>query len=128
MAVLERTDCKDMVSVFACNRWEMVKSFPVETVDACDLSWSPDDHAIVVWDNLVNYKVIAYQPDGRHLGDYSAYQDALGVKTVAWSGSGQFLAVGSYDEGMRLINNVRCVASHIITSPPFSKWCQNILF
>ena len=40
------------------------------------------------------------------MGDYSAYQDALGVKAVTWSPSGQFLAVGSYDQAMRLINNV----------------------
>ena len=36
--------------------------------------------------------------DGKCLTCYRAYSDALGVKSVAWSPSGQLLAVGSYDQ------------------------------
>jgi hypothetical protein len=31
-------------------------------------------------------------------GSYSAYEDGLGIKKVQWSSSGQFLAIGSFDE------------------------------
>lgn len=36
--------------------------------------------------------------DGSPATAFSAYQGALGVKSVAWNGSGELLAVGSYDE------------------------------
>ena len=36
--------------------------------------------------------------DGRCLSRYSAYEFALGIKSVCWSPSSQFLAVGSFDE------------------------------
>jgi WD40 repeat protein len=106
MAVLERSDCKDRVGVFACKTWTMVGSFPVSTSDAEDLSWSPDGRAICVTDSVVNHRVCVYQPDGRELAVHSAYEHALGVKTVAWSPSAQLLAVGSYDQKVRLLNHL----------------------
>lgn len=44
------------------------------------------------------YKVLLYSLDGRLLSTYSAYEWSLGVKSVSWSPSSQFLAIGSYDE------------------------------
>lgn len=46
----------------------------------------------------VQYKVLLYSLDGRLLSTYSAYEWSLGVKSVTWSPSSQFLAIGSYDE------------------------------
>lgn len=46
----------------------------------------------------MKYKVLIYTLDGRCQSTYSAYEMALGIKTVAWSPTGQFLAIGSYDE------------------------------
>ena len=43
-------------------------------------------------------QVVVYGLDGRVLTSYRAYSDALGIKSVAWSPSGQLLAVGSYDQ------------------------------
>jgi hypothetical protein len=51
---------------------------------------------------------------GTPLGVYSAYANALGIKTVRWAPSGSMLAVGSYDCAVRLLNSVtlREVATH----------------
>lgn len=43
-------------------------------------------------------RVQLFNGDGSPQALYSAYSDALGVKTVAWSAGGELLAVGSYDE------------------------------
>ncbi len=51
------------------------------------------------------YKVLLYSLDGRLLSTYSAYEWSLGVKSVTWSPSSQFLAVGSYDEKVWTIRN-----------------------
>ena len=39
---------------------------------------------------------------GAALLDYQAYEHQLGVKTVSWSRAGDLLAVGSYDNKVRL--------------------------
>ena len=50
---------------------------------------------------LPQYKVLLYSLDGRLLSAYCAYEWSLGVKSVAWSPSSQFLAIGSYDGKVR---------------------------
>ncbi|TKS77392.1 WD repeat-containing protein WRAP73 [Collichthys lucidus] len=77
MALAERRDCKDYVSVFVCDDW-----------------------------HLLRYKVLLYSLDGRLLSTYSAYVWSLGVKSVTWSPSSQFLAIGSYDEKVRILNHI----------------------
>lgn len=47
---------------------------------------------------FLQYKVFIYHPDGRLAKTYSAYDSGLGIKTVRWSPSSQFLAIGSYDQ------------------------------
>lgn len=54
----------------------------------------------------LQYKVLLYSLDGRLLAAYCAYEWSLGIKSVAWSPSSQFLAVGSYDGKVRILNHV----------------------
>lgn len=114
MALAERRDCKDVVSVFDCSTWQLVQHFPVATQDLAGLQWSPDGCALAVWDCVLDYKVLMYSMDGRCLASYSAYEHALGVRTVTWAPSSQFLAIGSYDEKLRVLNHLtwRAVAEH----------------
>jgi WD40 repeat protein len=44
-----------------------------------------------------------YTPDGRCVGRHAVYEDALGVKSVAWDPAGRYLAVGSYDQKVCVI-------------------------
>ncbi|XP_055471068.1 WD repeat-containing protein WRAP73 isoform X2 [Psammomys obesus] len=77
LALAERRDCRDYVSIFVCSDWQ-----------------------------LLRYKVLLYSLDGRLLATYCAYEWSLGIKSVAWSPSSQFLAIGSYDGKVRLLNHV----------------------
>ena len=80
----------------------------VDTSDLADLAWSPDGGAIAVWDSPLEYKLLVYAADGRALAKHCAYEHALGVKggSVAWSPSGQLLAVGSFDQVARVFNHI----------------------
>ena len=115
MALAERRDCKDYISVFDChNNWELLRNFAVDTEDLAGLAWSPDGKVLCVWDSVLYYKVLLYSIDGRQVATYSSYEDALGVKRVQWSPSSQFLAIGSYDQKVRVLNHLtwRIVAEH----------------
>ncbi|KAK9699303.1 hypothetical protein RND81_08G166000 [Saponaria officinalis] len=105
-AVCTRRDCKDYVNLLSCDSWEIIRVFPVDTLDFADMEWSPDDSAILVWDSPLEYKVLVYTPDGRCLLKYQAYESGLGVKSISWSPCGQFLAVGSYDQTLRVLNRL----------------------
>lgn len=105
-AVCTRRDCKDYVNLLSCDSWQIMGTFSVDTIDLSGVEWSPDDSALVVWDSLLEYKVLIYSPDGRCLFKYQAYESGLGVKTVSWSPCGQFLAVGSYDQMLRALNHL----------------------
>ncbi|XP_040049318.1 WD repeat-containing protein WRAP73 [Gasterosteus aculeatus] len=106
MALAERRDCKDYVSVFVCDDWHLLRHFETETQDLSGLEWSPNGCVLAVWDSCLEYKVLLYSLDGRLLSAYSAYDWSLGVKSVTWSPSSQFLAIGSYDEKVRILNHI----------------------
>ena len=50
--------------------------------------------------------MLIYSLDGRCLSKYQAYESGLGVKSVSWSPNGQSLAVGSYDQMLRVLNHL----------------------
>ncbi|XP_020222888.1 WD repeat-containing protein WRAP73 [Cajanus cajan] len=105
-AICTRRDCKDYINLLSCQTWENMGNFSVDTQDLADIEWSPDDSAIVIWDSPLEYKVLIYSPDGRCLFKYQAYESGLGVKSVSWSPCGQFLAVGSYDQMLRVLSHL----------------------
>eukprot|EP00873_Tetraselmis_striata_P028565 jgi/Tetstr1/448829/TSEL_036055.t1 len=106
MALAERKNCKDAITILSTSDWTAQTTFATATMDLSDLSWSPDGGCIAVWDSLLEYKVLLYTEEGECLASYAAYSDALGVKSLQWAPNGQFLAVGSYDESARLLNHV----------------------
>ncbi|XP_064611409.1 WD repeat-containing protein WRAP73-like isoform X2 [Liolophura sinensis] len=58
MALAERRDCKDYVSVFACSTWELVKHFETATEDLAGLEWSPDGRVLAVWESLLQVRIL----------------------------------------------------------------------
>ncbi|NWH71615.1 WRP73 protein, partial [Piaya cayana] len=106
MAVAERRDCKDFVSIFVCSDWQLLRHFDTETQDLSGIEWAPNGCVLAVWDTCLEYKILLYSLDGRLLATYQAYEWSLGIKSIAWSPSSQFLAIGSYDEKVRILNHV----------------------
>jgi WD40 repeat protein len=105
MALAHRIDCRDTVGIYSTSTWGKATEFATGTVDMDDLSWSPDGSVICVSDTELNYSIIIFSPDGKRLSRYSAYENALGVKSVAWNPAGTLLAVGSYDQNARLMTH-----------------------
>ncbi|XP_025941416.1 WD repeat-containing protein WRAP73 isoform X2 [Apteryx rowi] len=106
MALAERRDCKDFISLFVCSDWQLLRHFDTETQDLFGIEWAPNGCVLAVWDTCLEYKILLYSLDGRLLSTYRAYEWSLGIKSIAWSPSSQFLAIGSYDEKVRILNHV----------------------
>ncbi|XP_036203870.1 WD repeat-containing protein WRAP73 isoform X2 [Myotis myotis] len=106
LALAERRDCKDYVSIFVCSDWQLLRHFDTDTQDLAGIEWAPNGCVLAAWDTCLEYKVLLYSLDGRLLATYCAYEWSLGIKSVAWSPSSQFLAVGSYDGKVRILNHV----------------------
>lgn len=62
MALAERRDCKDFISIIVTDTWELVKvstklihsqkkHFSVCTRDLADLKWSPNGRVLCVWES-----------------------------------------------------------------------------
>ncbi|KXZ53074.1 hypothetical protein GPECTOR_8g67 [Gonium pectorale] len=107
LAVLERSEMKDWVTVYDTSSWGEAARFPLPTSDAADLAWSPEGGVLAVWDSCLQYKVALLDASsGATLATYAAYgPEALGVKCVSWSPAGELLAVGSFDRVARLLNH-----------------------
>lgn len=54
MALAERRDCKDYISIITTDTWELVKNFAVDTKQLADIKWSPDGRVLAVWDSLLD--------------------------------------------------------------------------
>uniref|UniRef100_A0A8C3WZK5 WD repeat containing, antisense to TP73 n=1 Tax=Catagonus wagneri TaxID=51154 RepID=A0A8C3WZK5_9CETA len=106
LALAERRDCSDHVSIFVCSNWQLLRHFETDTQDLAGIEWAPNGCVLAAWDTCLEYKILLYSLDGRLLSTYCAYEWSLGIKSVAWSPSSQFLAVGSYDGKVRVLNHV----------------------
>ncbi|KAG1666484.1 hypothetical protein FOA52_004866 [Chlamydomonas sp. UWO 241] len=108
-AQLERYDCVDHISVYETEGWSRTAHFKADTSDAARLLWSPTGESIALTDDALYFGVAVYSPAGVALGRYGPpgeQYDGLGVKTAVWDPSGQFLAVGSYDQRVRVLSDV----------------------
>ena len=68
--------------------------------------WAPNDSHIVAWENPLNYRLHAVCPFKGVVLRYQPYDYTLGLKIVEFSKRGFFLAAGSFDEKIRLLNAV----------------------
>ena len=109
LTILTRPTAHDVVMLLAPSTYELLCSFTLATVDAQGLVWSPDGKWLVTWDAASSgYKVLVYTADGHLYRTVTGGQDAnkigLGIKAVAWSAAGAYLAVGGYDGRLALLN------------------------
>uniref|UniRef100_A0A8C5XSD7 WD repeat containing, antisense to TP73 n=1 Tax=Microcebus murinus TaxID=30608 RepID=A0A8C5XSD7_MICMU len=105
MALAERRDCKDYVSVFVCSDWQLLRHFDTDTQDLAGIV----ANVVALCVPSTNGPVYSlYRVFAGLLSAFCAYEWSLGVKCVAWSPSSvPGAGVGSYtDERVRILNHV----------------------
>jgi len=106
LALVERSESIDYIGIYFVADWTLVNHFKVETFDLCDILWTQDDTAIIVWDTSLVYQLLIYSPTGTLMARHQPYTNGLGIKSVSLSPGGDFLGVGSYDSEMRVFCNL----------------------
>ncbi|KAF8930322.1 WD repeat-containing protein wrap73 [Dissophora ornata] len=134
-AIVERNgrECRDYISVYATEDfWTRppVHTFGVATEsgggikDVEGIAWSPDGRYLAVWENpLLDFRIAVYSLDGRRVGfyevtpenesssnaaprEFSSGGGGMGVKSVCWHPGSKLLALGGYDQKIRLLNHL----------------------
>ena len=72
-----------MCKVYHLPTREVVRRWAVPTIDLESLAFSPDGQSLLACDSALQYLALMYAIDGTLLGRYTAYDNALGIKTAA---------------------------------------------
>jgi WD40 repeat protein len=104
MALLERHECKDTIGIYFCGDWKLVNSVQLDSFDVIELLWDFNNFYIVAWENPINYRLHVVCPFKGVSLRFQPYDHALGIKNVQFSNRSLFLAIGSFDEKIRLLN------------------------
>ena len=110
LAILIRDAAHDALHLLTPGNHELVTNAELTTVDVQGLKWSPDGQWIAIWDAAsYGYKILVFTADGHLYKSYFGGQDndniGLGIMTVNWSPSGNFLAIGDFNQRVILLNN-----------------------
>uniref|UniRef100_A0A8D2F9W8 WD repeat containing, antisense to TP73 n=1 Tax=Theropithecus gelada TaxID=9565 RepID=A0A8D2F9W8_THEGE len=58
MALAERRDCKDYVSIFVCSDWQLLRHFDTDTQDLTGIEWAPNGCVLAVWDSCLEVRIL----------------------------------------------------------------------
>ncbi|KAG2222593.1 hypothetical protein INT45_008712 [Circinella minor] len=103
VAVIENRQGKEGISIYTWSATALFKHIITDTIDLCNIKWSPDSQFLAVWDNCLYYKLLVYGVDGLLHTSYQAYEHGLGIKSIGWSSDSNLIAIGSYDQKVRLL-------------------------
>ena len=109
LAVLTRHAAQDVLMLLDPGSHELIRSVELPTVDAKEVSWSPDGYWIAVRDVAsAGHKVFIYTADGHLFKTYIAAEDGdvigLGVKRIAWNAASGALALGDYNDRVTILS------------------------
>ncbi|KAJ2059554.1 hypothetical protein GGI17_004322 [Coemansia sp. S146] len=105
MAVAQRHDYHDYIGIYNTGSWTMIREIAVETIDLAGLKWSPDGLHLVAWDLAGNFCAVVVNVGGIVKRVYTE-DVGLGVRSCEWAPSGQLMALGGYDQKIRMLNHL----------------------
>ncbi|XP_029842869.3 WD repeat-containing protein WRAP73 [Ixodes scapularis] len=107
LAVAERRDSKDYVSIVTCDTWSLATNFVVGTEDLAGVSWAPNADIFCVWENpTVAFRLLLYSSEGLKLASYSLEDELVGIKSFSWSSCGQIVLLEDHNDKLILLETV----------------------
>ncbi|KAK9472303.1 Quino protein amine dehydrogenase [Dipodascopsis tothii] len=104
LTVVTRPVSQDYMTVLDGNAQPVV-SFPLRTIrDLAGHAWSPDGRWLACYDMALELRVAIYTATGTLYRTYTAPGDSLGASALAWSPSGNLLAVAGLGRDVLCLN------------------------
>ena len=90
LAVVHRYELHDFIAVYSCyindkkqGNWEEITKFQCRTNDVASIQWLPLKSIIVAMDSPLTYNIYLYTPNGEVLGQFTGYQNFLGIRNIS---------------------------------------------
>ena len=109
LAILTRPAAQDILMLLQPGSHELIKSVEMPTIDAQEVSWSPDGNWIAVADTASSgYKVLIYTADGHLYKTISNSTNnvdiSLGVKCIKWNPSTDSFLIGDNNDNIMVFS------------------------
>ena len=106
MAIAIRRQLKDYLEIYDSeDSYSLVSSFPCNTTDLENISWSKDNAFILVWENnTYDCRLYAYSLSGNLVMMNEPYKNFPGITKFNISPNGHYITLGYYDNYVRLIH------------------------
>ncbi|KAH7957402.1 hypothetical protein HPB52_018563 [Rhipicephalus sanguineus] len=107
LAVVERRDAKDFVSIINCKTWTLERNFTVASEDIADLLWAPNADTFCIWESArTGFQLYVYNAAGVQLASFGLNEEIIGIKSLSWSHCGQVVLLESFDDKLMLLETV----------------------
>lgn len=84
MAIGHRIDLQDYIGVYSTHPWTELCKFRCRSNDLAHVHFVPGSTNILTIDSALCYRMNVYSPSGDHISSFEPYQNALGVRSLAF--------------------------------------------
>eukprot|EP00871_Galdieria_phlegrea_P001090 jgi/Galph1/1982/GphlegSOOS_G660.1 len=104
LALVRKQDGQEFISIFIMDTLFPLFHFHASVQDIVRLQWSPTNYAIMLHSSSIYNQLQVVLPHGTEMFFYQPYTAALGIRQAVWSPQGTTLAIGSFDQVVRIVN------------------------
>lgn len=107
LAVVERNDARDSISVIRCSSWTLELSFESATKDLAGLAWAPNADLFCVWESpRIAFQLWLYNTAGVQLATYGLGEEITGIRSLLWSRCGQLMVLEGFEGKLAMLETV----------------------
>ncbi len=121
MAILTRPHAHDILMLLNPGDRGFIKSVELPTVDAQEVTWSPDGRWLAIRDAAsTGHRLLIYTADGHLFKMYSNEENTndigLGLKRLEWSPLHGVLALGDYNDKVTILSKNTVIRPQLVGS------------
>ncbi|KAH0790523.1 WD repeat-containing protein WRAP73 [Histomonas meleagridis] len=102
-AYLTRIEGSDCISIFSSEDWRPIDTIKINTLDACEIQWSPNSQYIAISDCQIEHRAIIVNLETQNCSEFQAYKEGVGISCMRWCFNSCLLAIGSGNDSIYIL-------------------------